>query len=227
MRECPAIIAALPREVKHLVRGWQEHRLPGKIVVYSNDLGVVACAGMGSARATLAVQAALSLRPAVTTLFSAGLAGACDPSLRVGEIVRAGVVVDTQSGERFSDSEFQQTLASAPSIASVAEKRRLFDSYRASAVDMEAATVARMARAYGLGFHAIKAISDEATFELQELARFATHDGQFREAGFAAYSAVRPQMWPKLFELAVNSKRAVDALTAELESRLDWYRQKG
>ena len=47
MRECPAIIAALPREVKHLVRGWQEHRLPGKIVAYSNDLAVVACAGMG------------------------------------------------------------------------------------------------------------------------------------------------------------------------------------
>ena len=54
MRECPAIIAALPREVKHLVRGWQEHRLPGKIVAYSNDLAVVACAGMGAARATLA-----------------------------------------------------------------------------------------------------------------------------------------------------------------------------
>ncbi len=62
MRECPAIIAALPREVKHLVRGWQEHRLPGKIVAYSNDLAVVACAGMGAARATLAVQAAMSLQ---------------------------------------------------------------------------------------------------------------------------------------------------------------------
>src|SRR6202020_1215250 len=106
MRECPAIIAALPREVKQLVRGWQEHRLPGKIVVYSNDLAVVACAGLGAARATLAVQAAVSLPPAVTTLISVGLAGACDPSLRVGEIVRAGVVVDTQSGERFSDSRF-------------------------------------------------------------------------------------------------------------------------
>src|SRR5580693_4156979 len=100
MKECPAIIAALPREVKHLVRGWQEHRLPGKIVVYSNDVGVVACAGMGAARATLAVQVAMSIRP-VTALLSVGLAGACDPALRVGEIIRAGVVVDTQSGERF------------------------------------------------------------------------------------------------------------------------------
>ena len=224
MRECPAIIAALPREVKQFVRGWQEHRLPGKIVVYSNDLAVVACAGMGAARATLAVQAAMSIKP-VTALLSVGLAGACDPALRVGEIVRAGVVVDTQSGERFSDSQFQQVLVSTPSIASVGEKRRLLASYGASAVDMEAATVARIARAYDLGFHAIKAISDEATFELQELARFATHDGQFRDAAFAAHAAVRPQMWAKLVQLAGNSKRAVEALTAELESQLNLYRQ--
>jgi adenosylhomocysteine nucleosidase len=225
MRECPAIIAALPREVKHLVRGWQEHRLPGKIVAYSNDLAVVACAGMGTARATLAVQAVMSIRP-ITALFSVGLAGACDPALRVGEIVRAGVVVDTQSGERFSDSQFRQVLVSAPSIASVDEKKRLLASYGASAVDMEAATVARIARAHDLGFHAIKAISDEATFELQELARFATHDGQFREVAFAAHAAVRPQMWAKLLQLAGNSKKAVEALTAEMESQLNLYRQR-
>jgi adenosylhomocysteine nucleosidase len=199
MRESLAIIAALPREVKHLVRGWQEHRLPGKIVVYSNDVAVVACAGMGVARATLAVQAAMSIRP-VTALLSVGLAGACDPAWQV--------------------------LASAPGIASVDEKRRLFASYKASAVDMEAATVARIARAHELGFHAIKAISDEATFELQELARFATHDGQFREAAFAAHATVRPQMWAKLFQLAGNSKRAIEALTAELESQINLYRQR-
>jgi adenosylhomocysteine nucleosidase len=225
MKESPAIIAALPREVKHLVRGWQEHRLPGKVVAYSNDVAVVSCAGMGAARATLAVQAAMSIR-SITTLLSVGLAGACDPVLGVGEIVRAGVVVDTQSGERFGDSQFEQVLASAPDIASVEEKRRLFASYGASAVDMEAATVARIARAHGLGFHAIKAISDEATFELQELARFATHDGQFREAAFAAHAAVRPQMWAKLFQLAGNSKRAVESLTAELESQINLYRQR-
>jgi adenosylhomocysteine nucleosidase len=225
MRECPAIIAALPREVKHLVRGWQEHRLSGKIVAYSNDLAVVACAGMGAARATLAVQAAMSIRT-VTALLSVGLAGACDPALQVGKIVRAGVVVDTLSGERFSDSRFQQVLASTPTIASVKEKSRLFASYGASAVDMEAATVARIARAHGLGFHAVKAISDEATFELQELARFATHDGQFREAAFAGHAAIRPQMWGKLIQLAGNSKRAVEALTAELESQLNLYRQR-
>jgi adenosylhomocysteine nucleosidase len=225
MKECPAIIAALPREVKHLVRGWQEHRLPNKTLVYTNDFAAVACAGMGPARATLAIQAAMALKP-VTALLSVGLAGACDPSLRVGEIVHAGVVVDAQSGERHSNSQFKQVLVSTTTIASIREKQRLYKSYRASAVDMEAATVARIAQAHNLQFQAIKAISDDTTFEVEELARFATHDGQFREMAFAAYSAMRPRLWPKLFQLAGNSKRAIQSLTNELELQLDWYRQR-
>ncbi len=225
MSECPAIIAALPREVKPLIQGWQRHSLPGKVYAYSNDFAVVVCAGMGAVRATLAVQAAMSLRP-VTALISVGLAGACDPSLQVGDIVRAGVVVDAQSGERFTDPQFKQVLVSTPAIASVREKQRLNASYGAAAVDMEAATVARIAQAHGIPFHTIKAISDDAAFELQQLARFATHDGQFREAAFAAHAALRPQLWSRLIQLAGNSSRAVKALTAELESQLDLYKRR-
>jgi adenosylhomocysteine nucleosidase len=224
MRECPAIIAALPREVKHLVRGWHVQKLPGNIVVFTNDFAVVACAGMGPERATLAVQAAMAAKP-VTALLSAGLAGACDPSLRVGDIVHAGVVIDTQSGERYSNSQFKQILASAPAIASIKEKRRLYESYRASAVDMESAAVARMAWGHDLPFQAIKVISDDATFELEELAQFSTQNGQFREFSFAAYSVVRPRLWSKLINLAGNSKLAIGALTIELQSQLDWYKQ--
>lgn len=226
MKECPAIIAALPREVKALVRGWKEHRLPGKILAYTNDFAVVTCAGMGSARATLALQAALSLKP-VTAVISAGLAGACDPALRVGDIVRAGVVIDAQTGERFTNPLFDQTLITTSVIAGSNEKQRLYASYKASAVDMEAATVARLAQARNLPFSATKSISDEAAFEMQELAQFATSDGQFREAAFAAHAALRPNLWPKLFALAGNSKRAVQSLTRELESQLNWYRQQG
>jgi len=226
MKECPAIIAALPREVKQLVRGWQEHRLPDKITAYTNDFAVVACAGMGPVRATLAVQAALSLKP-VTSILSAGVAGACDPTLRVGDIVRAGVVIDARTGERFTNRLFSETLITTSVIAGVKEKQRLYASYKASAVDMEAATVARLAQAHHIAFRAIKSISDEASFEMEELAQFATPDGQFREAAFAAHSAVRPHLWPKLFALAGNSKRALQSLTSELESQLNWYRQQG
>jgi adenosylhomocysteine nucleosidase len=225
MKECPAVIAALPREIKQLVRGWQQHRLPGKITAYTTGSAVVVCAGMGPARATLAVQAALSLKP-VTALISTGLAGACDSSLHVGDIIRAGVVIDASTGERFTDPLYRDRLITTSVIANVHEKQRLYASYKASAVDMEAATVARLAQAHNLSFRAIKSISDESSFELQELAQFATPDGQFREAAFAAHSALRPKLWPKLFALAGNSKRAVQSLTIELESQLNWYRQQ-
>ncbi len=225
MKEFAAIIAALPREVSALVKGWRVQQLPGRVIVYTSENAVVACAGMGAGRATMAVEAAMKAGP-VSALLSVGLAGACDAALRVGDIVSAGVVVDAQTGERFENSQFRQILVSIAGIASVEEKTRLRDSYRASAVDMEAATVARLARAHGLPFHAVKAISDAADFEMGELARFATADGQFREGAFALHAALRPAMWSKVMALGRNSRKALDSLTEALEGELDWYRKR-
>ena len=55
--------------------------------------------------------------------------------------------------------------------------------FDATAVDMEAATVARMAKVatWGEVPGDQSAISDEADFEIGELAKFVTEDGQFRE----------------------------------------------
>jgi adenosylhomocysteine nucleosidase len=230
MSEFPAIIVALPREVGALVKGWQRRELAGRVIVYTKGNAVVACAGMGSARATLAVEAAMAAMP-VTALISAGIAGACDPALRVGEIVRASVVIDSRTGERFaaqSDSaRSERVLVTADAVAGVREKARLFASYSAAAaVDMEAAAVARLARAHGLPFRAIKAISDEAGFEMDGVDRFATADGQFREAAFALHMALRPWQWGKAIALARNSSTAVAALTGALQGELDWYREQ-
>jgi len=162
----------------------------------------------------------------VTALISVGVAGACNPSLHVGDIVRAGVVIDGQTGERFDNSQFRQVLVTTEAIASVREKSRLHASYHADAVDMEAATVARLACAHDLYFQAIKAVSDEADFEVESLSRFATSDGQFREAAFALHAALRPPMWSKLIALARNSNKALASLTAVLNTELDWYRSR-
>ena len=220
-----AIIAALPREIGALVKGWEQLPSSKNVFVYTKGNAVVGCAGMGAARATLAVQAVMAARP-VTSLLSVGVAGACNPALHVGDIVRAGLVVDSRTGEKFEDSRFRQVLVTGAEIASVAEKSRLHASYAADAVDMEAAAVARMARAHGLSFTAIKAISDEADFELQQLGRFATSDGQFREAAFAGYVALRPRLWGKLIGLAGNSKQAIAALTSALETQIEEYGQR-
>ena len=214
-----AIIAALVREIAPLVEGWTRHTSANRVSTWSRGSIVVACAGMGPERAALAVGAALKLGPDV--IYSVGLAGACDPVLEPGDIVRAEGVIDVRSGERFGVNTSGAVLVTSPTLASVGEKRRLRESYGAEAVDMEAATVARLARAHSLEFRAIKAISDGADFELEDLARFATADGQFREGAFALHAAIRPSLWPRVFALSQNSRRAVAALTGELRSQLN------
>jgi adenosylhomocysteine nucleosidase len=219
------IVAALPREVTALVDGWKRRQSPDGVVVYTDGRAVVACAGMGAARVELAVQAAMATLP-LTSLISVGLAGACDPALRVGEVVRAGVVIDLRSGERFEDARYQQVLVTADTIASISEKERLLRLFGAAAVDMEAATVGRLARKYGLSFSAIKAISDEAGFEVEGLSQFATPKGQFREVAFALHAALRPAMWGKVIALGRNSRKALAALTSALRVELDLYKQR-
>jgi adenosylhomocysteine nucleosidase len=223
-----AIIAALPREVAPLVKGWKEERLSGNRTIYLRKDAVVACAGMGPSQAALAVSAARALLP-VTELISTGLAGACDPALPVGAIVRPSVIVDRNTGERFLDHlvddraeyRFEQLLISTTAIISVAEKQKLRLAYDAAAVDMEAATVARLARAHGVRFRAIKAISDAADFDMSGLSRFSTEEGQFRERAFAMHAALRPWMWASILALAKNSGKAVNALNEALRAELD------
>lgn len=218
MRPPVAIIAALPREVRELVKGWKSETV-GNLVVYSNGRDVVACAGMGGEQAARAVQAARAFN--VGELISAGLVGACDPALQVGAVLRAGVVIDRKTRERFVDLRFDGVLVTVDRVASVAQKRELWNTCDASAVDMEAATVLRLAKAHGLGFRAIKAISDEADFEIGELAQFVTEGGQFREQAFALHAAMRPAMWGKVRALARNSNKAIHALAEALRQELD------
>lgn len=214
------IIAALPREVAPLVKGWRREQLPGNRVVYMRGDVIVACAGMGSVQAALALQAARALAR-VSELVSIGLAGACDPRLGIGDVVRPGVIVDRNTGERFLDERYDSVLVSTDSVVSIAEKERLHAAYDAAAVDMEAATVARLAQAHGLGFRAIKAISDTADCEIAWLAKFATAEGQFRESAFAMHAAMRPWMWGKVRRLAKNSGKALKALHEAVRAEID------
>ena len=112
------------------------------------------------------------------------------------------------------------TLATAGAIASVAEKARLAAEFGAAMVDMEAATVARMALARGVGFRAIKGVSDGYEFELSALAKFEGERGSFRTGAFAAYTAVRPWTWGKAIELGRGSAKALAGLEVVLRGVL-------
>ena len=219
-----AIIAALPREIAALVRGTAADAglLRREIHLYRVDGAVVVAAGMGAERAALAVEAALATGN-VGMLISAGLAGGCVAGVAAGSVVEADVVLDAKTGERFAVAGGRGqgvTLVTTDAIASVHEKARLAASYGAMVVDMEAATVARLATAQGLPFRAIKGVSDEYDFELSSLAKFAGERGSFRTGAFALHTAMRPWEWGKAVKLGRGSSRALVALDAVLRAAI-------
>jgi adenosylhomocysteine nucleosidase len=229
-------IAALRREVAALLSAGDWKSNPGfvsrGIDLYASEDAVVAFAGMGAHRAALAVEAALSLGP-VSELISVGFAGACSPAIQAGEIIRASVVIDSRTGERFftdiprtgsSETEIPQVVVTVPAPAGVLEKDRLARSYEASAVEMEAATVGRIASARELPFYAIKAISDEANFELPDMSRFVTSQGQLREAAFGLHVAFHPRLWKSVLTMAKSSKLAAGHLHTAMTEHLQQHR---
>jgi adenosylhomocysteine nucleosidase len=231
-RPRPIFIAALQREIAAVVDGWRaDEKLASRhIHLYWNDDAIVACAGMGADRASLAVEAALALGPA-SELISVGWAGACDHDLKIGDVFRPGIVVDARTGERYFTSESDtaeesQILITVAKPAGIIEKHRLRVTYSAGAVDMEAAAVARSARARELPFCAIKAISDEADFELPDMQQFSTSSGQFREAAFGFHVAVRPTLWPPVMAMAKSSRLAGQRLRVAIEEHIQHYRER-
>jgi adenosylhomocysteine nucleosidase len=225
----PVFIAALPREIAPLVchRGWRAERklLARNIHLFEHENAIIACAGMGAHRASLAVEAALTLGPA-SQLISVGWAGSCTDWYHVGDIIRPNIVIDAKTGERYFTEEKsltkrgQEAVVTIATPASAKEKQRLGLSYYAAAVDMEAAAVARLARARELPFYAIKAISDDADFELPGMDRFITPDGQFRETAFGLHVAVHPTLWKPVLKMAKSSTLSAKRLCIEIEAHI-------
>ena len=228
----PVFIAALRREIAAVVKGEGWHADHSKharnIHIYLHDDAIIAYAGMGTARVSLAIEAALALGPA-SELISVGFAGSCDPLFHAGDVIHPSIIIDAQTGERFfladpATTEAAEIVITVAAPAGAVAKNRLGNSYSASAVDMEAATVARLALAHGLPFSAIKAISDDVDFELPDMQQFSTEDGQFQESEFALYVAFRPWLWKFVLTMAKGSKLAAERLRTEIEAHIQQYR---
>jgi adenosylhomocysteine nucleosidase len=214
-----AIVAALEREVRPLVKRWRttEREYQGRrFKFFDSGPTVLLCGGIGAEAARRATEAVIALyQPELVQ--SVGFAGALDPALKVGEIFSPSRVVDARDGSSVEMATGFGVLVSVATIAGTEEKAKLAKSYGAQAVDMEAASVARGAQARGLRFMAIKAISDESNFAMPPLDRFVDRDGHFCQTMFAASLATRPWLWSKFSQLARNSTKASKALCAELE----------
>lgn len=227
-----AIVAALEREIRPLVRGWRSYRLPAadglhRLRFFESESAVVVCGGIGREAATEAARAAIErFRPQV--VVSAGFAGAIAPELRVAALLDPEKVIAAKSGTAFeTGGEGKGVLVTVSEVAGREEKRRLAERFSAQAVDMEAAAVARAAQAEGVRFRALKAISDEADFPLPPAAGFIDASGTFHTLRFALYLVLRPWLWRTAREMGRNCSRAAEALAGALTTFIRQAEQGG
>ncbi len=221
-----AIVAALPGELKQLVkRGWKrvptQRKTVSKWVARISDAECVAvCGGMGAEAARQAFAEA-EADGGIDMVLSVGWAGALSESLTAGETYVASAVVDAQTGERFELPQGElalgkqgMVLVSTARVAQEAEKRRLAATYNGAMVDMEAATVLRLAQMRGVPVVCMKAISDDVGERLPDFNGFIDARGQMRMAAFVAHVMVRPGYWGALVRMGRASSRGSETLAA-------------
>ncbi|MGC2161408.1 MAG: nucleoside phosphorylase [Silvibacterium sp.] len=207
-----AIVAALPGELKPLVRGWQtrgRNLWTGRI----GEVEAIAIAGgMGGAAAERAAARVFAeAKPDV--LVSYGWAGALTCAVKPPAACAISEVVDAGSGARYATGYAGgYRLITLDHVAHEDEKRGLAEKHQAVLVDMEAATVARMAAERGVAFYCFKGVSDGYNDRLPDFGRFMDGQGQLRMTAFVAYATVHPQYWPTLRRLGRNSGAAASAL---------------
>jgi len=233
-----AIIAALPGELKPLVRGWPTSSR-GNIHFWAQrneeEEWIAACSGAGQAAATRAFAAIEDGGP-IDLVFSYGWAGALSADIASGSAHNVAGVIDARTGERFNcdAGAGRHWLVTSPIVANEAEKQRLSSTYSGGAyppkfpvglVDMEAAAIARLALMRGIPFYAIKGISDGFHDKLPDFNRFIRSggqaDGQLNLPALVLFSILRPWHWPSLMRMGENSRKASHSMRKCLLDFLD------
>ena len=221
-----AVVAALEREVRPLVAGWQVvHRSwdGREFRFFESDAAVVVCGGIGPEAARRACEAVCATYgPEI--VISAGFAGALVADLKAGAVVVPAKVLDAADGAAVETGIGTGGLVSVAVMASVERKRVLGAKYNAVAVDMEAAAVAKGAAVRGVRFAAVKAISDELEFEIPVIEGSVDSSGRFHEGRFLAGVLVRPRYWGRLVGLARSSSLAARNLAEALRGRIAEFR---
>lgn len=219
-----AIIAAMPGELKPLVRGWP-HSTRNGVDFWAQrdpeDEWIAACAGAGQAAATRAFAAIEDGGP-IDLAFSVGWAGALRGSIAAGTAHNVAGVIDVRSGERFHcEAEAGDVwLVTSHKVCDEEEKRRLASTYTAGLVDMEAAAVARLAAMREIPFYCIKGVSDGLTARLPDLNRFLSPDGKLQVGRLVLFAILRPWYWSALLEMGENSRKAAQSIAESLHEFL-------
>ena len=220
-----AIIAADLVEIAPLLHGWKHSQQVAQrhfVDIYENDSTVAGFAGIGPVPARIAADTIYKhCSGKLAAMLSVGYAGALTAKLKVADLVEPKKIICAADDTEIINIGGSGTLISAGSVAGSEAKEMMAKKYAADAVDMEAYSVADVARIYGIPFRALKVISDELDFPMPPMGRFIDEFGRFHKASFVAYAAIRPWTWSHVWKLARSSSRATgvwcDRLQLEIE----------
>lgn len=224
--DATVLVAAMPGELKPLTRSWAALATVEGVIGFQHPSATIFAfyGGMGASAATRAFARAHQVCHPVS-LYSVGWAGSLSPQIAAGKVLRPDSVRDLATGETYTCAATEWAthglLLTARRVAVREEKQRLANTYTgANAVDMEAATLARLAQANDIPFRAIKAVSDTVDEDLPDLNPFITPQGQFANARFLAHVAIRPRHWSALAnfgkQAALAAANLCDSIAAEL-----------
>ena len=169
-------------------------------------------------------------------VISAGLCGALDPRLRVGDLVVPDRVLGP-SGERFdldapeprravlgaATSAHEGSLVTTREVAATAgAKAVLRASTGAVAVDMESAAIVGRAREAGCPALVVRGVSDSARDDLPaELIRLLRDDGRIGVGSAVALAFTRPLALVRGIALGRGARRALAAVGRALAALAD------
>jgi adenosylhomocysteine nucleosidase len=237
-----AFVAAEAREFSGLLRRAERvNKLDWPVdfarrVWLNGRAAVLVANGPGPKLAAEAVEIAKG-HEELTGLVSTGFCGALDPALKACDIFVATEILSPpnphyvgqailpaagipagldHAGSKAGGRQkcLPHKLLSIDRVAStVAEKRELYATTGAAAIEMEAAAVAEKAKEYNLPFYCIRVVTDTATesFPL-DFNRMRDANGRFSRTKIVAAALRRPSIFPKLIELNKRCKLAAEAL---------------
>jgi adenosylhomocysteine nucleosidase len=156
-------------------------------------------------------------------VLSIGWVGALQEQGFPGEFFIPNVIVNAQTGERFALAQRDKpvVLVTTARVAGEAEKQRLAAAYNGAIVDMESATVARLAQMRGIPVCCMKVITDEVSAVLPDLNPFIDDLGQMEMGRFIGYVLLRPTYWRALMQLGKASSAAAEHLALALSHLLE------
>ncbi|GDX85806.1 purine phosphorylase [Methylococcaceae bacterium] len=236
------IIVALSEELSTLKTVpnalWERCMIRGKFIFLTDDI-ILIYAGAGAENAQKATELAVS--KGATKLISWGCAAALSPDLKMGDLVLADSLLNSNGLEIAVNATWHQHVKTVLGsdivaykgalfnsnvlISTATEKQAIYAKTGAIALDMESDAIAQVAQHYALPFLAIRAIADPAMMDLPtSVSKALNENGEIEITKIIASLVFNPKEIKHLIQLGQYfqlAKRTLSNVAKKLPDLID------